>query len=114
MRVIVAGGRKFKDYDLLCQKLDIILSKITNIEIISGCANGADKLGERYAGERKILIKRFPADWSRGRGAGYARNIDMGLYADALILFWDGKSKGSEHMLQVAEKEKLLIRIINY
>ena len=114
MRIIIAGGRDFNDYDLLCQKLDKILSNQTEIEIVSGTAKGADKLGERYAEEHGYPIKRFIPDWSMGRAAGYVRNVDMGQYSDALVVFWNGKSKGSEHMIQVAENEKLLMRIINY
>jgi len=115
MKVIIAGGRDFQDYDLLCKKLDKILSKQTEIEIVSGAAKGADKLGERYAEERGYPIKRFIPDWGLyNKAAGFIRNVDMVEYADALILFWDGKSKGSEHMLDTAVKYKLLMRVINY
>jgi len=115
MKVIIAGGRDFNDYDFLKSKVDKILSMRDNIEIVSGVANGADKLGELYAIEYNHKIKRFPADWGRfNRQAGYIRNIEMADYADALIVFWDGKSKGTKHMIDVAEEKNLLIRIIMY
>jgi len=50
MKVIVAGSRSFRDYEVLCKVLDEM--EITTI--ISGGARGADKLGERYAKERGI------------------------------------------------------------
>ena len=115
MKVIIAGGRDFNDYDLLCQKIDKILSKQTDIEIVSGRAKGADQLGERYAKEHGYFIKMFPADWNRyNKQAGYIRNEDMANYADALIIFWNNESKGSQHMINIAKQQNLLIRIITY
>lgn len=115
MKVIIAGGRDFNNYELLCRKADKILSRQNEIEIVSGAAKGADKLGERYAEERGYLITRFFADWGTfGNVAGYRRNNEMGIYADALILFWDGESKGSGHMLKIAYNNNLEVRIIKY
>ena len=107
-RVIIAGSRDFSDYDVLKSYADVKLSNISrrdSIEVVSGCARGADTLGERYAEERGYGIKKFPADWNRyGKSAGYLRNVEMAEYADALIAFWDGKSKGTEHMICIAKK----------
>ena len=115
MKVIIAGGRDFKDYDLLCRKADYYLSRQDEIEIVSGCAKGADKLGERYADERGYLIKRFPADWGTfGKRAGYLRNEDMAIYADALIAFWNERSKGTKHMIDIAEQQGLKVRVVIY
>ena len=115
MKVIIAGGRDFDNYDLLCQKVDKILSRQSEIEIVSGTAKGADKLGERYATERGYPIKRFPADWGQyEKRAGYSRNEDMAEYSDALIAFWNNKSKGTKHMIDIAKQEGLLVRIIIY
>lgn len=115
-RVIIAGSRKFSDYELLKQKCDKILETVNRpIVIVSGTANGADKLGERYANERGYKIKKFPADWDTyGLGAGYRRNQLMAKYSDALIAFWDGISKGTRHMINLAEQEEIKIRIIRY
>lgn len=117
MKVIVAGGRTFSDYNLLCKHLDHLLSNYNkeNIEIVSGTAQGADKLGERYAIEKNIPMIRFPADWNtHGRSAGYIRNSQMADYADACVVFWDGESKGSKHMIDLATKKKLQCRVVNY
>ena len=115
MKVIIAGGRDFKDYDLLCRKADYYLSRQDEIEIVSGCAKGADKLGERYADERGYGIRRFPADWGTfGRRAGYLRNEDMAIYADALIAFWNERSKGTKHMIDIAEQHGLKVRVVIY
>ena len=115
MKIIIAGGRDFDDFDFLCEKVDKILSRQQEIEIVSGCARGADKLGERYAELRGYPVKRFPADWgNHGRAAGYIRNEEMAEYSDALIAFWDGKSKGTQHMIRIAEEQGLKTRILYY
>ena len=115
MKVIIAGGRGFDDYDLLCRKADVFLSRQDEVEIVSGTAKGADKLGEKYATERGCPIKTFPADWgTHGNKAGYLRNEDMAIYADALIAFWDEQSKGTKHMIDIAELHKLKVRIVRY
>jgi hypothetical protein len=112
MRVIIAGGRTFKDYKRLCSVCDYMLQNQTDIEIVSGTAMGADKLGERYAQERGFKIARFPAEWDKhGKAAGFIRNEEMAKYSNALIAFWDGSSKGTEHMINLAEKHGLKIKI---
>jgi len=79
---------------------------------VSGTARGADQLGERYAKERGYFIQRFPADWNAyGKAAGYIRNRKMAEYADALIAFWDGKSRGTLNMISLAKECGLQIRI---
>lgn len=114
-KVIIAGGRDFNDNELLYEKCDYLLSKQTEIEIVSGVANGADKLGEIYANDNEYPIKQFPANWDKyGKSAGYKRNEEMAMYADALIAFWDGKSKGTKHMIELAKKHNLKISIIRY
>lgn len=115
MRVIIAGSRTFNDYNLLQTSCDNILESIINIEIVSGTCNGADQLGERYSNEKGYKLKQFPADWDRyGKSAGYKRNEQMAKYADMLIVFWDGKSKGTKNMINIAENLGIEIKVIKY
>jgi len=115
MKVIIAGGRDFNDYNMLKEACDWALSKLTDIEIVSGCAKGADSLGEKYASEAGHPCKLFPADWEKyGKAAGYKRNAEMAKYANCLIAFWDGKSKGTQHMINIAKNNGLSVKIINY
>jgi len=115
MKVIIAGGRDFKDYELLKRSCDNILVNQKDIEIVSGCASGADRFGEKYAIECGYNIHHFPADWiNEGRSAGYKRNRDMAMFSDALIAFWNGKSPGTGHMINLAREFGLKIRIIKY
>lgn len=108
MKVIIAGSRGFNDYELLKKVCDEHLVGIDEFVIISGTARGADKLGEDYAIERGQSILRFPADWDKyGKSAGYKRNEEMAQVADMLIAFWDGESRGTKHMIDLATKYKL-------
>lgn len=115
MKVIIAGSRDFDDYNKLCEVCDFMLQNHTEIEVISGGARGADKLGEKYANERGYTVTQFKADWNKhGKSAGYKRNAEMAEYGDALICFWDGKSKGSKHMINLAEKHNLKMKVCYY
>jgi len=109
-KLIIAGSRTFNDYDLLKTNLSN-LNSIT--EIVSGTAKGADLLGERFAVENNIPIKKFPANWSKfGKSAGFLRNKEMAEYADTLIVFWDGKSKGTKHMIDLGHTNKLHVTVV--
>jgi hypothetical protein len=115
MKIIIAGSRNFNDYNLLKTSCDNLLTQFTNIEIVSGTARGADKLGEKYAREKGYDIKEFPANWDKfGKSAGYIRNDEMAKYSDMLIAFWDGISKGTKHMIDLANKRGIKVEIVNY
>lgn len=104
MKVIIAGSRTFNDYEYLKQSLKELNLDIT--EIVCGEAKGADTLGRRYGEENNIPIKSFPAQWDLyGKSAGYIRNSQMGDYADYLVAFWDGKSKGTFNMIEYMRKK---------
>ena len=107
-RVIVAGSRSFSDYEMLKYYLDKVLANVKDpIEIVSGHARGADALGERYAKERGYGLITFPADWaSFGKLAGFRRNVQMARYADALVAFHDGESRGTQHMIETMRSLK--------
>ena len=115
MKIIIAGGRNFNDYNKLRESCDNILVNQKEVEIVSGTAVGADTLGERYAQEKGYEVKKFPAQWDLyGKSAGYKRNQQMAEYADGLIAFWDGKSKGTENMIKIAQKHDLKLQVVHY
>lgn len=119
IKVIIAGTRDFNDYAFLKKNLDYFLQGINpnneEIEIVSGNARGADKLGERYAKEHNLPVKLFPANWDKyGKRAGYLRNQEMANYSDVLIAFWDEKSKGTKHMIDIAKKQDLTVIVVGY
>lgn len=114
-QVIIAGGRDFNDYALLCSKCDMFFCKKTPSAIISGMARGADSLGVRYAREHGIPVLEFPADWKTlGKRAGILRNLQMLDVADAVVAFWDGQSRGTGHMISETKKRGLPLRVVGY
>jgi hypothetical protein len=114
-KVIIAGGRDFQDYELLARKCDMLFSNRKPTAIISGLARGADLLGKQYAEERGIPVLEFPANWNKyGKAAGFFRNRQMLNAADALVAFWDGRSHGTKHMIDIAAEQGLPTRVIRY
>jgi len=118
-RIIVAGGRDFKNYDLLKKNLDEIFiyfrEQKKDFEIVSGLAKGADTLGKKYGEDNGIHVEEFPANWDEyGRSAGYKRNEQMAIYADICICFWDGKSRGTKHMMDLSKRHGLSLFVVNY
>ena len=102
MKVIIAGSRTIQNYNLVLNAIKASGFKIT--EVVSGGAGGVDSMGETWAYAHNVPIKQFPTDWNKyGKSAGYRRNEQMAEYADALILVWDGQSKGSAHMLKLSK-----------
>lgn len=109
MKVIIAGSRSINSYFVVAGILDKV--KLPIKEVVSGHAQGVDRFGERWADNNGIDVREFPADWDKwGKAAGPKRNRQMAEYADALILIWDGKSRGSKNMLEEATKRGLLIK----
>jgi len=130
MKIIIAGGRDFKDYEKLKGVCDDILPQFENVSIVSGMADGADTLGVRYAKEHGYKYKPFKAKWNdlsppciigyRKDGskynklAGPNRNRDMAEYADGLIAFHDHKSKGTRNMIGFASEYELMTVVSYY
>jgi hypothetical protein len=115
MKLITAGSRDFIDYDLFKKDVAKIIGDNTDVTIVSGMARGADAMGVKYANDNNLTLKKFPADWDRyGKSAGYKRNEEMAAYADTCICFWDGKSKGTGHMIDLAKRYGLKVEIVKY
>lgn len=110
MKIIIAGSRTItnkKDVAMALMKaLQTWRTLALNITcIVSGGAKGVDKLGEEIAKDLNLSTSVFPANWKKyGKRAGYLRNVEMGNYADALIAVWDGKSKGTNHMINIMKE----------
>tara|TARA_B110000238_G_C16137951_1_gene444740 strand:+ start:2497 stop:2853 length:357 start_codon:yes stop_codon:yes gene_type:complete len=117
IKVIIAGGRDFNDAKLLERSFLDNFNKYRNheVQIVSGTAKGADAMGEALAAMYNLDVVKFPALWHvYGRSAGYKRNVQMAENATHLLAFWDGKSKGTEHMINIANRMELKVRVIQY
>jgi hypothetical protein len=109
MRIIIAGSRNVTD-DQVRFALNNCLWLGFASAIVSGGARGADLFGEEWAKEQSIDIHRYPADWEKhGKRAGPLRNELMSKNAEGLIAIWDGKSRGTNNMIELAKTRGLRI-----
>ena len=103
MKLAIVGSRGFEDYELLKK---YVLSKVDIDEvemIVSGGAKGADTLAEQFALEfGKNMSLHYP-NWEQyGKCAGMIRNQSIVNYADVIMVFWDGASKGTADTIKKA------------
>lgn len=117
MKTVIAGSRTLcKDADSRMQdfiSMDVALERakaggIDISEVVCGMAAGVDLAGKAWAEAFGIGVIECPADWDQyGKAAGHIRNKYMASIADAVIVIWDGESRGSKNMLENARKRKL-------
>jgi hypothetical protein len=82
--------------------------------VISGCAQGVDKIAAEIAREFGLEVIEMPADWKRhGKRAGFIRNEEMAQVGDGLLAIWDGKSNGTRHMINTMREMGKVARCIN-
>lgn len=125
--IIIAGTRTYNNYAELKQACSDYVAHLIKdgvatkeeITILSGMAPGTDKLGAKFAKEAGLYLVTFAADWdTNGKAAGPLRNEQMAKYAAGangiLLAFWDGKGKGTNNMIELAEKYKMEIFITLY
>jgi len=115
MKLIIAGSRDFNNYEQLVGEVLSFISGYSDVTIISGTADGADSLGEKFASDYKCSLIRMPANWTKyGRSAGFIRNEEMAKIASHCICFWDSRSKGTRNMILTANKYKLITKVVRY
>ena len=111
MKLIIAGSREGFTYGDVVEAFDSLIDTVIS-EIVSGGARGVDRFGEQLAEARGIPLNVKPANWDKyGKSAGYIRNKEMAEYADALLALWDGESRGTKHMIDLAKKNNLKVHI---
>lgn len=100
MKLLIAGGRDLViGVDGMLMFIGYFFNNNHIAEIVSGGATGIDSDGEAAADACLLPVRKFPADWNtHGKAAGPIRNKQMAEYADALLLIWNGESRGSANM----------------
>lgn len=84
-------------------------------EIVSGGAKGIDTCVRLWAEARGIPVTEFLPDYATyGRGAPLVRNRLIVEYADAVVAFWDGKSRGTAHTVAYARKKGKPVTVISF
>ena len=110
MRVIIAGSRGITDMGSVIAAIQA--SGFKPSVVISGMARGVDILGKMWADDNGIPVETYPADWNRyGKSAGYRRNEVMADKAEALLAIYDGVSRGTKHMIDIATRKGLKVYV---
>lgn len=110
MRVLVTGSSTWTDEQEIRTQLAYLASAHgpENITVVHGaCPRGADAIADRVARGwgGGMQVETHPADWDRGKGAGFRRNARMvELGADVCLAFIRDGSKGATHCADLAEK----------
>ena len=107
MKLLIVGSRSITDFDLsphISPDVDTI---------ISGGAGGVDTLAEEYADRHRLskYIMRPRYDLY-GRGAPLRRNEQMVDIADAVLIVWDGQSKGTNYTLKYSQKKNKQVFLV--
>lgn len=118
-KLIIAGGRDFTDTKMLSGVIDQLVNrgelKDYAVSIVTGMARGADMLAHEFALAFNVKRYEFPADWNQyGKRAGFIRNKQMGDFADGLLAFWDGESRGTKQMIEYMESLNKPVYIVKY
>lgn len=129
MKLIIAGGRDFNDYELLELECKAYISLNLgddwlykdndwldrNIFIINGGCEGADKLGKKFSDDYEVSSITINANWKlSGKSAGPIRNNQMADICSHAIIFWDGSSRGSKNMIDICIQRNIPYKVIKY
>ena len=116
--LLIAGGRDFSNYNLLARRCAAYIAENCGVQepiILSGCASGADSLGEQFAMEYSLECRYFPAQWEKyGRAAGPMRNRQMAQVANGAVVFWDGRSRGTRSMIGYLRQMGVPFEVVQY
>lgn len=106
MKVAVIGSR-----GLTVSDLGRYLPENTT-EVVSGGAKGVDTSAREYARKNGIKLTEFLPEYTRfGRSAPLKRNITIIGYADIVLAFWDGKSRGTKFVIDNCRRLGVEVRV---
>lgn len=107
MKLLIIGSRSITNFDLT----PYIPAEVDTV--ISGGADGIDHIAEQYADlhrlSKYIIRPRYDLF---GRAAPLKRNQQMVDLADAVLIIWDGCSRGTQYTLNYAKKQNIPVTLI--
>ncbi len=107
MKILVCGGRDYKDFDCVYKAMDMMADNHNITLLIHGGARGADELAGKWAKDSGVASKVFPANWKEhGKKAGPLRNIEMLKECPGLVIAFPG-GRGTFHMVQISLEAKI-------
>ena len=110
MRVAIVGSRECGDHAQRKREIMSCLLGIqevceTTITVVSGGALGIDSLAHLAARDLELYEICYRADWERfGKRAGFLRNQQIVDNCDIVHAWWNGKSRGTKHTIDLAKK----------
>lgn len=113
MRVLVCGGRDYRDRRRVFDTLDAVQFVEPITELIHGAARGADTLADEWAKARGVKRTPVPAKWypqpgQLDRGAGPKRNRQMLTLQPDLVVAFPGGT-GTADMADISEAAGVLV-----
>lgn len=114
MQLIIAGSREFNNANALEKYCDAFVKGEKEVTILSGTADGADKLGEEWAESMGYPVRYFKPDWSKGLAGGPMRNKVMVAEATHAIFFWNGKSNGTKDCITRCIAKGIPYKVIRF
>ena len=115
IKLAIVGSRTFDDQSLFDKIMSKLEEKYEIEMVISGGAKGADSFGENWADNHNIEKKIFYPDWEKyGKRAGFLRNIDIIKNCDVCVAFWDRKSHGTKHDIDLCDEFGKVCYIVNF
>ena len=106
MKVAVIGSRNLRVDDLG----EYLPEGVT--EIVSGGARGIDTCARNYALAHGLKLTELLPEYEKyGRGAPLRRNITIIEYADLVLAFWDGRSRGTKFVIDNCKKRNIPVSV---
>ena len=107
MKLAIVGSRNLKNI-----VLDRYITEEVD-EIVSGGAIGVDLCAAEYAKNKGLKLTEFLPQFERyGRAEPFVRNKQIVDYADKIIVFWNGSSKGTLSVIKYAQKTEKPFEVI--
>jgi hypothetical protein len=117
-KIAVIGSRGYNNKDRVFRVLDANRHQIKAI-VSGGCKDSADELAHEWCKKTGVPILIFYAAWYDtetgllDRGAGFRRNWDIIRQCDKVLAFWDQKSNGTRHSIEIARSLNKTVKIID-
>ena len=106
MKLAIIGSR-----NLTIDDLSVYVPENTT-EIVSGGARGIDTCARKYAQSKGMKCTEFLPKYDKfGRRAPLLRNIQIIEYADKVLAFWDGESRGTKFVIDQCVKRGISLAI---
>lgn len=111
MKVAIVGSRVWPNPE---QIRAFVATLPENTIVVSGGARGVDSIAENAARRRGLSCHVIFADWDKhGKSAGYRRNVQVVEACDRVVAFWDGRSPGTKHTIDIATKAGKPVDVIS-